>query len=66
MIESSATREQKEIIQRYLDGASVEKLINEYSATHTIRSEKTGKNITMPKEIAGKKICAALSLIKWA
>lgn len=65
-LKAAATREQEEIIKRYLDGASVEKLINEYSATHIIRSEKTGKNITMPKEIAGEKICAALSLINWA
>lgn len=65
-LKAAATREQEEIIQKYLGGASVDKLINEYVAIHTMRSEKTGKTIKMSKEAAGKKICAALSLIKWA
>ena len=55
MFKDGATKEQKEIIRRYFEGTTFKTLVKEYSAAHLVKSDKTNKDIAIPKEAAAKK-----------
>ena len=55
----------KSIISEYFSGVTFNELVKKYSATHMVKSELTGKDILMPKDMAANEVYKALSYIDW-
>lgn len=65
-VKQGCSSEQKRIITEYFSGVTFKELVKKYSASHTVKSESTGKEIVMPKDMAERKIYKALSYIDWS
>lgn len=59
------SEKQKQIITEYFNGVTFKNLVKKYSESHMVKSESTGKEIKMPKNMAEKEIYKALSYIDW-
>lgn len=59
------SKEQQNIIVEYFSGVTFKELVKRYSSSHMVKSELTGKEISMPKDMAAKEIYKALSYIDW-
>lgn len=65
-VKQNCSNEQEQIIKEYFSGVTFKELVKKYSASHTVKSECTGKEIAMPKDMAAKEIYKALSYIDWS
>lgn len=57
--------ERENILKDYFSGKSFKTLVKEYQDKHTAISEKTGKEIKMPKQDAEAVIGDVLAHINW-
>lgn len=65
-VKQGCSREYEQIIKEYFSGITFKGLVKKYSESHTVKSESTGKEIAMPKDMAAKEIYKALSYIDWS
>ena len=62
-VKKSCPDEYKKIITEYFNGVTFKELVKRYSASHMVKSELTGKEISMSKAMAEKEVFKALSYI---
>lgn len=65
-VKQGCSSEQKRIITEYFSGVTFKSLVKKYSESHMVKSESTGKEIKMPKDMASEKVYEALSYIDWS